>query len=1167
MMSDSLHKIETIRQYLLGKISDEKILEGIEELLFSDEDFCTKVEIVEDELINDFVFGKLNNEDKLNFEKTLENNSDRLAKVKVTHSLREKIISRSTEEKVSFIDSLKAFFRQPIYAGGIALLIIAILIGAILIIRSPNNSELAELKNIYKENRPTESRISEFDYAPFEVTRSVETQTDAEKRKLKIIESDLLKMVDSNPTANNHNALGVFYLSQRKYLEAIKELEESLKIEPNNARFHNDLGVALFESGKSKKEIDFLVLGRASEEFSKSLELKPDFLEALFNKALSLQELNVPQRAKEYWQRYLQIDSNSKWADEARKNLEKIEQNQSGLNKKKEEVLQDFLIAYHNQDEQKIWKIHNSTKGVLTQITLAYQLSRRFLEARKNKDDTLAKESLEALIYIGNLEKEKHADFFFADLAEFYAKSDGQKIDELLKAKDLFEKGIKEYRNGYEKVIPLFEESKKIFEKIGNTPEANISEIWATQFLQDVDRVEEAAKRLDLLIEIAERKQYKLILSSGLDWLGNCEFKKNNISKSNSLGIRSLKVAEESNNEYEIRQNSQGLADVFLDLNEPQQGTYYFSKVLANKDSYFINISQVWRVLQTGNELLGSQKNIYVKIDFAYESLNMAAKLGAKQAIINSYRELTKGLAQKKDFESALRSANEAIKIVKVFEETEEKYRFIGEAYLSSAELKRIMQNCEAAIEDYNSSLELLFKLKDTTYNLYDAHKGKMLCLQQLNKKDDFQKELEIVLKLSEENRQKIKEDNLRQPFFDSQQFVYDAAIANSLSNNDKQKAFQYVEASRSRSLLEFIKSGKSIAEVERDFENIAKPLTLKEIQKQIPENIQIIQFAWLNDKLAIWQITKNSFELTEKSINSEALVKNIDNYKTLIIENKDTEKVQQIAKELYELLLPKELNIEKIICLIPDKSLHQLPFASLISSSGKYLIEDFPIIYSPSSSVFVASTENAKRKNKSESLLTIGNPRFDQTQNPNLNDLPEAEIESKEIGKLYDKSAQFLGSEATKKNFLEGIGSAEIIHYAGHFVTNASSSANSRFVFSDEFLLAFELSEMKLPNSKLVVLSACETGFEKFNRSEGAIGVARTFLAMGTPLVVASNWKVESSSTKDLIISFHRKRILEKKSSIEALRQAQLEMLHNQELSSPYYWSAFSVYGGFAEY
>ncbi len=47
-MAESLQNENTIREYLLGRVSDETTLEGIEELLFTDEEFCSEVALAED---------------------------------------------------------------------------------------------------------------------------------------------------------------------------------------------------------------------------------------------------------------------------------------------------------------------------------------------------------------------------------------------------------------------------------------------------------------------------------------------------------------------------------------------------------------------------------------------------------------------------------------------------------------------------------------------------------------------------------------------------------------------------------------------------------------------------------------------------------------------------------------------------------------------------------------------------------------------------------------------------------------------------------------------------------------------------------------------------------------------------------------------------------------
>jgi len=59
----------------------------------------------------------------------------------------------------------------------------------------------------------------------------------------------------------------------------------------------------------------------------------------------------------------------------------------------------------------------------------------------------------------------------------------------------------------------------------------------------------------------------------------------------------------------------------------------------------------------------------------------------------------------------------------------------------------------------------------------------------------------------------------------------------------------------------------------------------------------------------------------------------------------------------------------------------------------------------------------------------------------------------------------------------------------------------------------------------------------------------------------------VGSEPTKDLMIAFHRNRTGGGMTSAEALRRAQLELLGRGETSAPFYWAAFSLFGGYASY
>jgi CHAT domain-containing protein len=75
--------------------------------------------------------------------------------------------------------------------------------------------------------------------------------------------------------------------------------------------------------------------------------------------------------------------------------------------------------------------------------------------------------------------------------------------------------------------------------------------------------------------------------------------------------------------------------------------------------------------------------------------------------------------------------------------------------------------------------------------------------------------------------------------------------------------------------------------------------------------------------------------------------------------------------------------------------------------------------------------------------------------------------------------------------------------------------------------------------------------------------------LASGAPLVVASQWQVDSDATAELMKNFHRYRRQEKMPTAAALRYAQIDMLKSDDshFRMPYFWAAFAVFGGYTEF
>ena len=105
-----------------------------------------------------------------------------------------------------------------------------------------------------------------------------------------------------------------------------------------------------------------------------------------------------------------------------------------------------------------------------------------------------------------------------------------------------------------------------------------------------------------------------------------------------------------------------------------------------------------------------------------------------------------------------------------------------------------------------------------------------------------------------------------------------------------------------------------------------------------------------------------------------------------------------------------------------------------------------------------------------------------------------------------------------------------------------------------DGILTAYEISNMNLSGTKLVVLSACETGLGDIQGTEGVYGLQRAFKMAGVDYILMSLWQVPDRQTAELMEKFYTK-LLDGASISSAFEQAQQAM---KEKYPPYYWAGF---------
>jgi CHAT domain-containing protein len=393
--------------------------------------------------------------------------------------------------------------------------------------------------------------------------------------------------------------------------------------------------------------------------------------------------------------------------------------------------------------------------------------------------------------------------------------------------------------------------------------------------------------------------------------------------------------------------------------------------------------------------------------------------------------------------------------------------------------------------------------------------------------------------------------------FFDESWSLFQDMVSLQVTAHNTDKAFEYAERSQARSLLAAAQQSA-----------VSRARTLSEIQAMLPPSVLIVRYSTLPDRVLIWTIAAGSTSLVERPIIERDLARLVERHRESIRDHRErpaNDRLYELVIEPVASALPKSA----LVVLVPDGPLQQLPFATLRHpSTRRYLIEDHPLLVSPSATFFVDASAAAAGRERGplSSALLVGNPAAG-----GVRALPGAENEVSVASKLYPRHEILVGRDATKDRFLARAPSFDVVHFGGHALVNPEFPLLSRLVFADEAegeqsLYAHEIARVRFPRTRVVVLAACSTAAGAISRGEGIVSVARPFLGGGVPLVIASQWDVDDRATEQLTLAFHRE-LARSGDPIHALQAAQLALLRSGDAvqALPESWGAFVAVGSTA--
>lgn len=1192
MSFTDFHKL---KQYLLGIHLDDADLERIETQLLSDRSFANEAERIEAELIEDHIHGVMAPADKERF----ENHSLRSSRIREKYAFMlalnehaaeyagktEQVAAKAAEPAWSFF-SMRVFK----YAAFAAVLLMAVGIASWIFLGrgSKHDSAAGEavmaMNNAYTKQRPLEGRISDFDYAPWSVTRgeSDNVNTNAITRAGLLV----LNIPDAEQTTESLRALGLYFATQNKVDEALKNFEKALAFKPKDARFYADYSAVLIEAAKNGRDVTpekrIRYLESSLSQSDRALELNSNYLPALFNKALCLQEMNSVTAAREAWQKYIEKDPNSKWSNDARSYLKRLDE-KVGV-KSSPQVLEDFLNAFEQGDKNLAWKVASESKEMLTGTMVSEQLTRGLLSADAQGVPEDSGRLLSALNFLGQLEKEKSGDLFFSDLATYYTNATKAQRDICHRAQAANSDGYRLIlENKVNDAVEKFEEAEKLLNEAGNSVEAAKVGYWIAFSNTELD-IAKSHSIATAMESYSRDRSYKWLQAHMLTQSSSNYIRENKHTPGIATANDGLKIAKEIGDTYSQQRLSAQLADLYSRLNEPAEAVTYSQNTLReNSGTYFNSARQLWRNYNFASTVslrfgLGQTAVAYAK-EAVRLNEDSIRDPGMAQ---NSFFLLSGAYRASDDLQNALNSANESIRLSGLLSQPRQT-QTMAEGLVQKGESERLMSDCESAIKSYELAKFFYASLnRDRALGNYRSMKGQLACYEKLGMADRINAEMPAVLAKAETLRAEIENDNSKTSFFATEQDIYEFAAQQALKANNPELAFNYIESGKARTLLDDLKPAEKTAAVAASStapagaEALKSVLPLNDIRNRLPDTSQLVQYAVLRDQLLIWVVSRSKTELVKKDIRGtdlEPLIRELMFNASSI--HPDSKRVAALEAQLHSVLLAPVnhlLDPAKDTVIVPDKILCYLPFEILRPAGGKYAIEEHRFSYAPSATLYVILTERAaQRGNRAadETFVGVGNPDFDRDKNPGLRILSMAESEVNASRELYGPNSVKLNNrEASKEKVLAAMPSANVFHFAGHYKANDISPAFSKLLINGEKeddLTAADISRVKLERTNLVVLSACQTAIENYYNGEGAIGIARTFFAVGAPTVVASRWEVDSPATSRLMTAFHHYRKGQKLSAAAALRAAQIDMLkgEDQALRSPYFWAAFAAIGG----
>lgn len=682
------------------------------------------------------------------------------------------------------------------------------------------------------------------------------------------------------------------------------------------------------------------------------------------------------------------------------------------------------------------------------------------------------------------------------------------------------------------------------------------SKINQAQALQQLGLYRRSQKMLQQLKEEITTQNDPALKALGLRSLGNALQVTNNLEESQEMLQESLAITQSLNNPEATSAVLFSLGNVARAFNNSDEAIAFYQQAAATTSDPLTkiesNLNQIsllasredWQTIESliGDlqpeiaDLAPSRRAIYARVNFAKNLIDLEDKLsfsGYEAYLGDLLPETVAQAAELNDF----RGQSYALGT-------------LGHWYDRQQQTALAQQATEKAL-----SLAIDINAPDIAYQ-WQWQLGK-LQKQQGNRQEAIASLSQAVATLQDIRGDLVATNtDLQYSFRESVEPIYRNLVGLLLEDNPNQTNLM-----QAREVIESLQ----LAELENYFREACINAEPKQIDK-VDSSAAVIYPIILPDRLAvIVSIPNRPLDYYEQPIAEADVEATLDLLLQSLNPIYSNKKRLAISQQVYEWLIePTEAqlgqnNIETLVFVL-DGSLRNLPMAALYDGE-RYLIEKYRVALTPGLQLLEPKAFDNQNLQAVVAGLSQSNQGFSA--------LPGVKTEVTEISQNIP-SQLLLDREFTNSSLQEQIKEtpSPLVHLATHGQFSSNPEETFIVTWNDkikvkefEDLLRVREETIDAKPIELLVMSACQTAT---GDKRAALGIAGVAVRSGARSTLATLWSVKDDSTVVLMNEFY-KHLAQTNTSMtkaEALRQAQISLIHSEDFQHPFYWSPFILVG-----